>query len=63
MGGAFAQMAVDCPGMTCRAVVQRWIANGCPPVDEAIRMLRLTTPSPKRQRHRTGRMFGMGSVH
>jgi hypothetical protein len=56
-------MAVDCPGMTCRAVVQRWIANGCPPVDEAIRMLRLTTPSPKRKRHKTGRMFGMGSVH
>ncbi|QAU45676.1 LodA/GoxA family CTQ-dependent oxidase [Bradyrhizobium guangzhouense] len=63
MGGVFAQMAVESPGMTCRAVVQRWIANGCPAVDQVVRMLRLTTPSTKRRRHKTGRMFGMGSVH
>jgi hypothetical protein len=63
MGGVFEEMAVASPGMSCRAVVERWTANGCPLVDEAIRMLRLTTPSTKRHRHKTGRMFGMGSVH
>ncbi|MBC9877319.1 hypothetical protein G8O24_08160 [Bradyrhizobium sp. INPA01-394B] len=63
MGGAFAQMATESPGMTCHAVVERWIANGCPAVDNVIQMLRLTTPSPKWKRHKSGRMFGMGSVH
>lgn len=63
MGGVFNAMAEASPGKTCRDVVIRWITEGCPPVDEVIQMLRLTTPAPKRRQHKTGRMFGMGSVH
>ncbi|SDT08316.1 LodA/GoxA family CTQ-dependent oxidase [Bradyrhizobium canariense] len=63
MGNVFDAAAVASPGMTCRAVVERWITKGCPLTDEVIRMLRLTTPSTKRARHRTGRLYGMGSVH
>jgi hypothetical protein len=63
MGSAFDAPAADSPGMTCRAVVELWITKGCPLPDQVIRMLRLTTASAKRIRHRTGRIFGMGSVH
>lgn len=63
MGGVFDLIAEGSPGKTCRDVVVRWITEGCPQVEEVNQMLRLTTPAPKRRQHRTGRMFGMGSVH
>lgn len=63
MGDVFDAPAASSPGMTCRAVVQDWIVKGCPLPDQVMRMLRLTTPAAKRDRHRTGHIYGMGSVH
>lgn len=62
MGAALDTPADGSPGMSCRDVLEQWITRGCPLVDE-LRMLRLTTPASQRDRHRTGRMYGMGSVH
>jgi hypothetical protein len=63
MGSAFDGAATASPGMTCRDVVREWVAKDCPLVDGTIRMLRLTTPSSRRDQHRTGHIYGMGGVH
>jgi hypothetical protein len=44
-------------------VVHRWISDGCPLPDVQVFSLRLNTPRAKRDRHPTGRIYGMGNVH
>ena len=62
MGDAFDAPARIAPDMTCRDVVRSWIVKGCPLVGPAT-MLRLTSSPARRDRHPTGRIYGMGSVH
>jgi hypothetical protein len=63
MGPVFDQLAPDGSGLTCREVLFRWIADGCQGVSTGVTSLRLNTPTSKRDRHRTGRIRGMGSRH
>jgi hypothetical protein len=63
MGAVFSAPASPPNKGTRRDVVRLWIANGCVvPTDKLFR-LRLNTPSSKRDRHPTGRIYGMGGIH
>lgn len=44
-------------------VVHRWITDGCPLPEAQVFTMRLNTPRAKRDRHPTGRIYGMGNVH
>jgi hypothetical protein len=66
MGSIFS-LAADPPfdndNGTYRDLVRLWIEAGCPiPKNELFR-LRLNTTAEIRQRHPTGRMYGMGAIH
>ncbi len=63
MGSVFGLAAAPPNSGSCRDVVDQWIAAGCPLPDEKHFTLRLNTPRSKRDRHPTGRIYGMGSVH
>lgn len=63
MGSVFSLPAQPPNTGACRDVVHFWISQGCPlPAAEA-RTLRLNTPRAMRDRHPTGRMYGMGTIH
>lgn len=63
MGPVFDLRSTSSPQETRRAVVQRWIADGCPLTLERHLTLRLNSPEPRHERHRTGRLYGMATVH
>ncbi len=63
MGAAFGQPAAAPNIGSCRDVVHNWILAGCPMPDARPFTLRLGTPKAKRDRHPTGRIYGMGNVH
>lgn len=63
MGSVFNAQSDFAPGYTCREIVNLWVTKNCPLVDMTDFALRLSTPTARRDRHRTGRIFGMGSVH
>jgi hypothetical protein len=67
MGPAFDQPAPDQPPggplRTCRQVLYDWIKTGCQPLSTSVLSLRLNTPARQRERHRTGRIRGMGTRH
>lgn len=63
MGPVFDRPAPDGTGSSCRDVLFRWIQEGCPVPSMTMTSLRMTTPARKRDRHRTGRVRGMGTIH
>jgi hypothetical protein len=63
MGSVFGLPAAPPNSGACRDVVHAWILAGCPLVEEQAFTLRLNTPRDKRDRHPTGRIYGMGNVH
>lgn len=63
MGSIFGLPASPPNTGTWRDVVHQWIVDGCPLLEPKTFSLRLTTPRAKRDRHPTGRIFGMGGVH
>jgi L-Lysine epsilon oxidase N-terminal/L-lysine epsilon oxidase C-terminal domain/Iron-containing redox enzyme len=63
MGSIFSLKANPPNLGTCRDVVCLWISDGCPLLMEEAFALRLTTPPSKRDRHPTGRIYGMGGIH
>jgi len=63
MGPAFGQPADPPNSGSCRDVVHDWIVAGCPLLAEKEFTLRLGTPRAQRDRHPTGRIYGMGNVH
>jgi L-Lysine epsilon oxidase N-terminal/L-lysine epsilon oxidase C-terminal domain/Iron-containing redox enzyme len=63
MGSVFGLPANPPNTGVCRDVVHLWISNGCPLPAAETSKLRLNTPRVKRDRHRTGRIHGMGTVH
>jgi L-Lysine epsilon oxidase N-terminal/L-lysine epsilon oxidase C-terminal domain/Iron-containing redox enzyme len=63
MGSVFSLPASPPNTGSCRDVVHTWILAGCPLPDAKPFTLRLTTPRAKRERHPTGRIYGMGGIH
>ncbi|HWT12637.1 MAG TPA: LodA/GoxA family CTQ-dependent oxidase [Allosphingosinicella sp.] len=63
MGSVFGLPADPPNSGSCRDVVHAWILAECPLPDERPFTLRLGTPRSKRDRHPTGRIYGMGNVH
>ncbi|WP_421736656.1 LodA/GoxA family CTQ-dependent oxidase [Caulobacter sp.] len=63
MGSVFGMPANPPNTGSLRDVVNRWITDGCPLLDQTPFTLRLNTPRAKRDRHPTGRIYGMGNVH
>jgi hypothetical protein len=66
MGSIFS-LAADPPfdnnNGTYRDLVRLWIEEGCPIPSNQLFRLRLNTMEETRQRHPTGRMYGMGAIH
>ncbi|MDR3633255.1 MAG: LodA/GoxA family CTQ-dependent oxidase [Isosphaeraceae bacterium] len=63
MGSVFALPASPPNTGTCRDVVLKWIQSGCPLLETQHETLRLNSPLAVKERHRTGRIYGMGTVH
>jgi hypothetical protein len=63
MGSVFNLPAAPPNTGTCRDVVHFWISKGCPLPQAETLTLRLSTPPAKRERHPTGRIYGMGTIH
>jgi hypothetical protein len=63
MGSVFNLAASPPNNGSCRDVVRIWISAGCPIPGEHGKTLRLNTPRSKRDKHPTGRIYGMGTIH
>ena len=63
MGPVFDLPSTTSVGKTRREVVVAWIIAGCPLLAELHTTLRLNSPWAHRERHRTGKLYGMATVH
>lgn len=63
MGATFSTPAQPPNTGSCREVVVQWITAGCPIIDSAPRTLRLNALGKRRDRHPSGKILGMGTIH